>query len=146
MIGAMSYECYVTLDHLLFDSVPNIGPLISCSELDKFKNCWNKSFIISRILTLTYQQFSNLLTSQRDMSGPRLGTLPNNRWSGGTFWVQNEWIEIFKNTVFRNEFVKNEWQSCVGKKLRSLLKRTCGLEQARTRSVWVQVEHGTHTS
>jgi hypothetical protein len=31
------------------------------------------------ILTLLYQQFSNLLTSQRDMSGPRLGALFNNR-------------------------------------------------------------------
>jgi hypothetical protein len=28
-----------TLDHLLLDSAPNIGPLISCWELDKFKNC-----------------------------------------------------------------------------------------------------------
>ncbi len=26
-------------DHLLLDSAPNIGPLISCWELDKFKNC-----------------------------------------------------------------------------------------------------------
>ncbi len=46
-------------------------------ELDKFKNCWNKSFRASRILTLLYQQFSNLLISQRDMSGPRLGALSN---------------------------------------------------------------------
>jgi hypothetical protein len=30
-----------------------------------------------------YQQFSNWLISQRDMSGPRLGALSNNRWSGG---------------------------------------------------------------
>jgi hypothetical protein len=43
---------------------PNIGPLISCWELDKFKNCWNKSFRTSKILTLLYQQFSNLLISQ----------------------------------------------------------------------------------
>ncbi len=70
-------------DHLLLDSAPNIGPLISRWELDKFKNCWNKSFINSEILTLLYQQFSNLLISQRDMSGPILGTLSNNRWSGG---------------------------------------------------------------
>ncbi len=60
------------------------SPLISCWELDKFKNCWKKSFRTSKILTLLYQQFSNLLISQRDMSGPRLGTLSNNRWSGGT--------------------------------------------------------------
>jgi hypothetical protein len=29
-----------------------------------------------------YQQFSNSLISQRDMSGPRLGALSNNTWSG----------------------------------------------------------------
>ncbi len=69
-------------DHLLLDSVLNIGPLISSWELDKFKNCWNKSFRTSKILTLLYQQLSNSLISQRDMSGPRLGALSNNRWSG----------------------------------------------------------------
>ncbi len=26
-------------DHLLLDRSPNIGPLISCWELDKLKNC-----------------------------------------------------------------------------------------------------------
>ncbi len=69
-------------DHLLLDRSSNIGPLISCWELHKFKNSWNKSFRTSKILTLLYQQFSNLLISQRDMSGPRLGALSNNRWSG----------------------------------------------------------------
>jgi hypothetical protein len=71
-------------NHLLLDSAPNIGPLISRWELDKFRNCWNKSFRTSKILTLLYHQFSNFLISQRVMSGPRLGTLSNNRWSGGT--------------------------------------------------------------
>ncbi len=33
---------------------------------------------------LLYQQFSNLLISERDMSGPRLGDPSNNRWSGGS--------------------------------------------------------------
>ncbi len=46
--------------HLLLDRSLNIGPLISRWELDKFKNCWNKSFWTSKILTLLYQQFSNL--------------------------------------------------------------------------------------
>ncbi len=55
-------------DHLLLDSAPNLGPLISRSDLNKFKNCWNKSFRTSKILTLLYQQFSNLLISRRDMS------------------------------------------------------------------------------
>ncbi len=49
----------------------------------RFKNCWNKSFRTSKILTFLYQEFSNLLISQRDMSGPRLGALSNNRWLGG---------------------------------------------------------------
>jgi hypothetical protein len=66
-------------DHLSLDSAPNIGPPMSRSELDKFKNCWNKSFRISKILTLLHQQFSNLLISQLDMSGPRLGSLSINR-------------------------------------------------------------------
>ncbi len=69
-------------DHLLLDRYPNIGPLISRWELDNFKNCWNKSFRTSKFLTLMYQQLSNLLISQRDMSGPRLGALSNKRWSG----------------------------------------------------------------
>ncbi len=69
-------------DHLLLNRTPNIGPLISRWELDKFKNCWNKSFRTSKVLTLLHQQFSNLLISQRDMSGPILGALSNNRWPG----------------------------------------------------------------
>jgi hypothetical protein len=28
-----------TPDHLLLDSAPNLGPLISCHEINKFKNC-----------------------------------------------------------------------------------------------------------
>jgi hypothetical protein len=69
-------------DHLLLYRSPNIGLLISPWELDKFKNCWNKSFRTSKILTLLYEQFANLLISQR---GPRLGALSNNRWSGVNF-------------------------------------------------------------
>jgi hypothetical protein len=68
-------------DHLLLDRYPNMGPFISLWELDNFKNCWNKSFRTSKILTLLYQQFSHLLISQQVMSGPRLGALSNNRWS-----------------------------------------------------------------
>ncbi len=72
-------------DHLLLDRSPNIGQLLSRWELDKFKNCWNKSSRTSKFLTLLYQQSSNLLISQRDMSGPRLGALSNNSWSGGIY-------------------------------------------------------------
>jgi hypothetical protein len=70
-------------DYLLLDTAPNIGPLIAWWKLAKFKNCWNKRFITSEILTLLYQQLSNLLNSQRGMSGPRLKALSSNRWSGG---------------------------------------------------------------
>jgi hypothetical protein len=65
------------LDHLLLDRSPNIGPQISLWELDKFKNCRNKSFRTSKILALLYLQFSNLLVSQRDIISPRLGALYN---------------------------------------------------------------------
>ncbi len=82
----LTYEA-LPPDRLLLDSAPNHGPLISCWELDKLENCWNKSFRSSRILKLLYQQFPNLLISQRDMSGPRLGALANKRWSGGIHWI-----------------------------------------------------------
>jgi hypothetical protein len=75
-------ESIGTPDHILLDSVPNIGPLIPRWELEKFQNCWNKSFRTFKILTLLCQQFLNLLISQRGMSGPRLGALSNNRWWG----------------------------------------------------------------
>ncbi len=75
-------------DHLLLDRSPNVGPLISRWKIDKFKNFWNKSFRTFKILTLLYKQFSNLLISQGDMSGPRLGALSNNRWSGGNLRIQ----------------------------------------------------------
>ncbi len=54
--------------------------MVSRWELDKFKNCWNKSFRSSKILTLLYQQFSNMLISQRDMSGLRFRALSLGDW------------------------------------------------------------------
>jgi hypothetical protein len=79
--GDMGRRLYSTITYyrtglLILDHSYLVGNLTNA------KNCRNKSFITSRILTLLYQQFSNLLISQRDMSGPRLGALPNNRWSG----------------------------------------------------------------
>jgi hypothetical protein len=38
-----------TPNPLLLDRSPNIGPLISLLELDKFENCWNKSFRTSKL-------------------------------------------------------------------------------------------------
>jgi hypothetical protein len=72
-------ESEVPPDHLFLDSAPNLGPLISRSELDTFKNFWNKRFKTSKILIFLYQQFLNSLISQQDMSGPRLGALSSNR-------------------------------------------------------------------
>jgi hypothetical protein len=46
-----------------------------------------KAYRTSKILTLLYQQFSNLLISKRDMSGPRLRTQSDNRWSGRSWPV-----------------------------------------------------------
>ncbi len=52
-------------------------------NLPNSKIAETKAYIAFKILTLSYQQFSNLLISRRDMSGPRLGALSNNRWSEG---------------------------------------------------------------
>jgi homogentisate 1,2-dioxygenase len=52
-----------TPDHLFLDRSPYIGPLISRLILDKFKDCCNKSFRTCKILSLSYQQFSNLVIS-----------------------------------------------------------------------------------
>ncbi len=73
-----------TPDHLLLDGAPNLGPLISRWEINKFENCSYKGVRILEVLKLLFQQFLNSSSSHRDMSGPRLETLSNNRWSGGT--------------------------------------------------------------
>jgi hypothetical protein len=69
-------------DHLLLDSAPNSGPLISCWNLTNSKVAETK---VLEPLKSGHFCVSNLsLITQRDMSGPRLGTLSINRWSGGT--------------------------------------------------------------
>ncbi len=69
--------------HLLLDGAPNLGPLICRWDIHKFENCWYKSVRILEVLKLLFQQFLNSSSSQRNMSGPILGDLSNNRWS----WV-----------------------------------------------------------
>jgi hypothetical protein len=64
--------------------LPNLGPLISRWEINKFENWWYRSVRILEVLKLVFQQFLNLSSSQRDMSGPILGALSNNRWLWGT--------------------------------------------------------------
>ncbi len=78
-------SCHTTPDHLFLDSAPNLGPLISRWEINKFENCWYISVRILEVLKIWFQQFLNLSSSQRDMSGPVLGALSNNRWSWGSY-------------------------------------------------------------
>ncbi len=68
-------------DHLLLDSASNLGPLKSRWEM-KFENCWYKSVRILEVLKLLFQKLLNLSSSQRDIGGPILGALSNNRWLG----------------------------------------------------------------
>jgi hypothetical protein len=72
-------------DHLLLDSAPNLGPLISRWKINKFENWWYKSVRTLEVLKLLFQQFLDFSSSQQDMSGPRLGALSNNRWLGCSF-------------------------------------------------------------
>jgi hypothetical protein len=74
--------CEVPPEHLLLDSAPNLGPLIYRWEINKFENCWYKSVRSLEVVKLSFQQILNLSSSQRDMSGPMLGNLSNNRWLG----------------------------------------------------------------
>ncbi len=113
IINLIKSTLLVPPGHLLLDSVPKIGPLISRWELDKFKNCWNKSFRTSKILTLLYQQFSNLSISQWYMNGPRLGALSNNRWSGGSIFAHFEffWSKKTSKRCARHDF-RSQYLSC----------------------------------
>ncbi len=47
-------------DHLLLDSAPNLGPLISRWEINDFETCWYKSVRILEVLKLLFQQIMNL--------------------------------------------------------------------------------------
>jgi hypothetical protein len=49
--------CFIPPDHLLLDSAPNLGPLISHWEIYKFKNCLYKSVRNFEVLKLLFQQF-----------------------------------------------------------------------------------------
>jgi hypothetical protein len=57
---------------------------ISRWETNKFENCRYESARMLEVLKLLFQQFLYLTSSERDMSGPILGVLSNNRWSWGT--------------------------------------------------------------
>jgi hypothetical protein len=53
-------------------------------KLKSSKIAYTKSVRILEVLKLLFQQFLNLSSSQRDMSGPIIGDLSNNRISGGS--------------------------------------------------------------
>jgi hypothetical protein len=91
-------------DHLLLDSAPNLGPLISRWEINKLENCWYKSVRILQVLKLLFQQPLNLSSSQRDMSGRIIGALSNNRWSGVPM---QEIKKIFLKEEKKNRVVTN---------------------------------------
>jgi hypothetical protein len=77
--------CTLPPDHLLLDSAPNLIPLMCRWEINKFKHFWQyKSVRILEVLKLLFQQFLDLSSSQRDVSGPILGDLSNSRWSGSS--------------------------------------------------------------
>jgi hypothetical protein len=78
-----------TPDHLILDNAPNLGPLISRWEINKFENCWYKSVSILEVLKHLFQRVLNFPSSQWGSSGPILGDLSNNRWSGGNFRTGN---------------------------------------------------------
>ncbi len=97
------------LDHLLLASAPNRGPFMSRWEINKLENCLYKSVSILEVLKLLLRQFLNLTSSQRDMSGPILGDLSNNRWSWGiyiTFFSHN--LCYFVYYIGWNSFYEEE--------------------------------------
>ncbi len=105
-------------DHRLLDSAPNLGPLISCWEhFNTFENCWYKGVRILEVLKLLFQQFLNLSSSQRDMSGPILADRSNNRWSGVTPQNTDEalcnclWMPSRRSTLYLME----DWDCCFRK-------------------------------
>jgi hypothetical protein len=83
MLYSRFYFCNVPPDHLLLNSAPILGPLISRWEINKLENFWYKSGKFLEVLKLLFQQCLNLSSSQRDMRGPILRALSNNRWSWG---------------------------------------------------------------
>ncbi len=53
---------------------------------------------ILKVLKLLFQQFSNLSSFHQGISGPILGALSNNRWSGGTISVTHYKTSLWRIT------------------------------------------------
>jgi hypothetical protein len=73
-------------------------------KLSSSKDCRYESVRMLEVLKLLFQQFLNLSSSQRDMSGPILGTLSNGRWSWGIHW-QILVILLFLNLLISFKFL-----------------------------------------
>ncbi len=70
-------------------------------EVKMFKNCWYKRVRILKSLKLFFQQFLYLSSSQRDTSGPILGDLSSNRWSG-----------VVRNSLLEEEDFSHDLDLC----------------------------------
>ncbi len=79
---------YVPPDHLLLDSFPNLGPLVSRWEINKFKKLPIQKCHDFRRSKAFVPAIFNLSCSQGDVSGPILGDLSSNRWLGRIYQLQ----------------------------------------------------------
>jgi hypothetical protein len=96
---------YIPPIHLSLDSAPDLGTLISRWEINKFENCWYKSVRILEVLKLLFQQILNLSSSHRNMSGPVLRALSNNRWLRGSLWARvcsRTFLKLTGNPYFQS--------------------------------------------
>ncbi len=99
--------------YLLLDSAPNLGPLISRWEINRFENCWYKCQDFKGSIKLLFQQFLNLSSLHQGISGPILGALSNNRWSGGTISVTSLWSITKPACDALQELMANAFPECV---------------------------------
>jgi hypothetical protein len=52
-----------------------------------------------KVVKLLFQQFLHLSSSQRDMNGPILEAVSNNRWSGGTIRIAVDVLDELRSAV-----------------------------------------------
>ncbi len=93
------YPWYIYHPITLYWTVPLTLDHSSRWVINKLENCWYKSVRVLEVPKLLFQQFLNLSSTQRDMGGPILGALSNNRWSGGT--STESCIVFFKDIIGR---------------------------------------------
>ncbi len=94
-----------TPHHLLLDSAPNLGPLRSRWEINKFENCWHRSVRILEILKLFSSIFEFVKFPTR-YEWSNVWRPSNNRWSGGSH--ENDKSSIFYRCMARRG--SNIWE------------------------------------